>query len=423
MKKIAIFLCALVAAGSAAYAQTDSKAALMADIERAGGVHYLCPTNQPAPTSAPKGYKAFYVSHIGRHGARYALGGSVYEEQLAVWTKGHEKGWLTPSGEAFYQAYKDFYPAIALREGNLTQKGQDQHRYIAGQIYRNYPSVFKGKTHAEAVSTVSHRVIVSMFSFLSELDNLDRDFTFGADYGQPYQSYLLPDVIDSGAERHGDAEVKYGQFRDQVLDLDGLLAKWFTRPDSLVTNKYKFCFDLHTVVSTLDNTDAPVVPEALYSVYTPEERYQLWRVNNYRDYQLLGRSPDTENLRMKAMSALLKDFVEKADEDMRTGQVQLRLRFGHDSTLMPLLSLMDVNGMGAAIEDPYEVEKYWQNYNIPMACNFQLVFFKSKKNPDILVQVLLNGFEATLPLPMAAPGSFYRWEDVKACYSHYAGKH
>ena len=415
MKKIAIFLCALVAAGSAAYAQTDSRAALMADIERAGGVHYLCPTNQPAPTSAPKGYKAFYVSHIGRHGARYALGGSVYEEQLAVWTKGHEKGWLTPSGETFYQAYKDFYPAIALREGNLTQKGQDQHRYIAGQIYRNYPSVFKGKTHAEAVSTVSHRVIVSMFSFLSELDNLDRDFTFGADYGQPYQSYLLPDVIDSGAERHGDAEVKFRQFRDQVLDLDAMLGKWFTRPDSLVTNKYKFCFDLHTVVSTLDNTDVPEIPEALYSVYTPEERYQLWRVNNYRDYQLLGRSPDTENLRMKAMSALLKDFVEKADEDMRTGQVQLRLRFGHDSTLMPLLSLMDVNGMGAAIEDPYEVEKYWQNYNIPMACNFQLVFFKSKKNPDILVQVLLNGFEARLPFPEAVPG-FYRWQDFKAYY-------
>ena len=414
MKKVSS-LCLFILLCTLAYAQTDSRVALMADVERAGGVHYLCPTNQPAPTSAPKGYKAFYVSHIGRHGARYALGGSVYEEQLAVWTKGHEKGWLTPSGETFYQAYKDFYPAIALREGNLTQKGQDQHRYIAGQIYRNYPSVFKGKTHAEAVSTVSHRVIVSMFSFLSELDNLDRDFTFGADYGQPYQSYLLPDVIDSGAERHGDAEVKFGQFRDQVLDLDGLLAKWFTRPDSLVTNKYKFCFDLHTVVSTLDNTDVPEIPEALYSVYTPEERYQLWRVNNFRDYQLLGNSPDTENLRMKAMSALLKDFVEKADEDMRTGRVQLRLRFGHDSTLMPLLSLMDVNGMGAAIEDPYEVEKYWQNYNVPMACNFQLIFFKSKKNPDILVQVLLNGFEATLPFPAAAPG-FYRWSDFKAYY-------
>jgi len=116
------------------------------------------------------------------------------------------------------------------------------------------------------------------------------------------------------------------------------------------------------------------------------------------------------------MKALLNDFVAKADEDMQSGQVQLRLRFAHDSTLMPLLSLLDVNGMGASISDPYEVERYWQNYNVPMAANFQLIFFKSKKNPDILVQVLLNGFEAKLPLEMAAPGSFYRWQDFKAYY-------
>ena len=412
MKKVSS-LCLFFLLCTLAYGQGSVRDEVLSDIERAGGVHYLYPMDQPAPTPAPKGYKAFYVSHVGRHGARYALGGSVYEEQLAVWTKGHDKGWLTPEGEAFFKAYKDFYPAIALREGNLTRKGQGQHRYIAGQIYRNYPSVFKGKTHAEAVSTVSHRVIVSMFSFLTELDNLDGDFTFGADYGQPYQGYLLPDVIDSGAERHGEAELKFNRFRDEVLDLDAMLGKWFTRPDSLVSNKYKFCADLHTVVSTLDNTDAPAIPEALYSVFTPQERYSLWRVNNFRDYQLLGRSPDTENLRMKAMKALRADFIGKADEDIRTGKVQLRLRFAHDSTLMPLLSLMDVNGMGVSIENPYEVERSWQNYNVPMACNFQLVFFKSKKNPDILVQVLLNGVEATLPLPMAAPGSFYRWEDIR----------
>ncbi len=85
---------------------------------------------------------------------------------------------------------------------------------------------------------------------------------------------------------------------------------------------------------------------------------------------------------------------------------------------MPLLSLMDVNGMGARVENPYEVENYWRIFDIPMGCNLQLVFFKSKKNPDVLVQVLLNGFEATLPLPMAAPGSFYKWEDVKAYYGN-----
>jgi hypothetical protein len=80
---------------------------------------------------------------------------------------------------------------------------------------------------------------------------------------------------------------------------------------------------------------------------------------------------------------------------------------------MPLLSLLDVNGMGASLDNPYEVEQYWRTFDIPMGCNLQFIFFKSKKHPDILVQVLLNGFEATLPLEMAAPGSFYRWEDVQ----------
>ena len=80
---------------------------------------------------------------------------------------------------------------------------------------------------------------------------------------------------------------------------------------------------------------------------------------------------------------------------------------------MPFLSYLGVNGMDARVENPLEVEKVWRNYHVPMACNLQLVFFRSKRNPDILFQLLLNGREATLPLPMAAPGSFYRWEDFK----------
>ena len=410
MKKTVLILCLLTAC-CGAFAQHDTKADVMADIERTGGVHYMYPMDQPAPTPAPKGYKPFYVSHLGRHGARFALGGSVYEEILAVWTKARDKGWLTPEGEAFCKAYCDFYPAVARREGNLTVKGQEQHRYIASQIYKNYPAVFKGKTRAGAVATISHRVIVSMFSFLSELDNLDRDFSFEADYGQPYQQYLLPDVIDSGAERHGPAEEKFFRFRDEVLDLDAMLRRWFTEPDSLVAHKYKFCYDLHTVVATLDNLDVSA-PALLYSLFTPEERYSIWRVNNFRDYQLLGCSPDTQNLRAQSLRAMWEDFATKAEEDWQNG-VQLRLRFSHDSSLQPLLSLLDVNGMGARIADPYEVENWWRNFDVPMACNFQLVFFKSRRNPEILVQVLLNGREATLPLDPAATGSFYRWEEVK----------
>ena len=418
MKKIAIAICLLGVCG-AIHAQRDSRAEVMADVERAGGTYYLYPTDQPAPTPAPKGYQPFYVSHVGRHGSRFALGSKIYEELLEIWTGGHEQGWLTPQGEAVYEAFTALYPSIARREGNLTHKGQAQHRYIASQIFKNYPAVFKGPTRAEAVSTVSHRVIVSMFSFLRELDALDRDFSYDVDYGQPYQSYLLPDVIDSDADRTEQAGQKFDSFLASILaegevDLEAMLGRWISQPDSLLPDteaRLDFCDGMHTFVSSLDNLDVPV-PEVFYSLFSPEERYAIWRLDNYGAYALLGRSPDTQNLRVQAMQALWDDFRDKAEADWANG-VQLRLRFAHDSTLMPLLSLLDVNGMGARIEDPAQVEQYWRSFDIPMACNLQFIFFKSKKNPDILVQVLLNGREATLPLPMAVPGSFYRWDEVK----------
>ena len=418
MKKIAIAICLLGVCG-AIHAQRDSRAEVMADVERAGGTYYLYPTDQPAPTPAPKGYRPFYVSHVGRHGSRFALGSKIYEELLEIWTGGHEQGWLTPQGEAVYEAFTALYPSIARREGNLTHKGQAQHRYIASQIFKNYPAVFKGPTRAEAVSTVSHRVIVSMFSFLRELDALDRDFSYDVDYGQPYQSYLLPDVIDSDADRTEQAGQKFDSFLASILaegevDLEAMLGRWISQPDSLLPDteaRLDFCDGMHTFVSSLDNLDVPV-PEVFYSLFSPEERYAIWRLDTNGAYAPLGRSPDTQNLRVQAMQALWDDFRDKAEADWANG-VQLRLRFAHDSTLMPLLSLLDVNGMGARIEDPAQVEQYWRSFDIPMACNLQFIFFKSKKNPDILVQVLLNGREATLPLPMAVPGSFYRWDEVK----------
>ncbi len=411
MKKFLLILLAGLT-GMTAFAQPFSAYdAVMADIERAGGVHVLYPMDQPRPTAAPKGYKPFYVSHLGRHGARFALGGTVYEDVLAVWESAHEKGWLTPEGEQFYKDYASIYPSLARREGQLTVKGQDQLRFIAEQLYRNYPALFKGKTHAVATSTLVHRVIASMYSFLGEAAALDKDFTYEADYGYPYQSYLLPDTIDSKADREGEALTKYRHLRDSLVDSRAILARWFNHADQLVENPTGFVFDMHTVVSTLDNVDFPV-PTRLYSLFTAQERYTLWRVANYREYQLMGRCPDTENARVTVMQVLYQDFIDKAESDW-AGDVQLRLRFSHDSCLMSFLSLLGVNGMDARVQDPLEVENCWQDYNVPMASNLQLIFFRSKRNPDILFQLLLNGREATLPLKMAAPGSFYRWEDFK----------
>ena len=410
MKKIAILLF-LGALAWTAGAQKDTRAEVLAEIEKAGGNYYMYPTDQPVPTAAPKGYQPYYITHFGRHGARYALGNNVYTEQMDIWSKAHDKGWLTPAGERIYEALRELYPQVKGREGQLTFKGQEQHRLIARQMYRNYPAVFRGKTRAMAASTDVHRVIVSMYSCLDQLKELDRDFSYTADYGEPYETTILPEALLASTQYTDSVNTQYKRLRARVLAAD-IPGRWFTVPaDSLTDSVYGLISDLHTVVNDLDNLDIPA-PEGLLGIFTPEERYGIWLASNFRHYARFGRSPYMKQQKYRTMIPLMEELIAQAESDPQEG-IALRLRFGHDTCLMPLLSLLGVNGMDKMVPNPDEVAAYWRNFDVPMACNLQLVFFKSKKHPDILVQVLLNGFEATLPLEMAAPGSFYRWEDVK----------
>ena len=53
-----------------------------------------------------------------------------------------------------------------------------------------------------------------------------------------------------------------------------------------------------------------------------------------------------------------------------------------------------------------------------MACNIQLVFYRSKNaklNAPILVKALLNEKEATLPVP-TDQYPYYKWDDLRAYY-------
>ncbi len=379
----------------------------------------MYPENTGRPTPPPCGYKPYYISHIGRHGARYPLGDTVYSDLLGVFTDARARGLLTECGKDFLEVYSELYPKVAHREGELTFKGQAQHRSIARQMYRDYPAVFRGKTRAAAVSTQIHRVLVSMFSFLDEASRLDRDLVWTADYGRVYLPYLLPLHNESPSWTPSEAmpdsvEAAVQAYYDEFADPQVMLRKWFTDPSALKMEPWKLLYSMHTVFSTFDNIDV-TVPQELRTMFTPSESAAVYERNNFRWYLELGRAPWVSNKVVDDMAATVKDFIDKASEDRRDG-IALRLRFTHDSAMLPLLSYMDVNGMGAVVSDPREVKDRWRSFQVPMAGNLQLIFFRRSKNdPEILIQVLLNGSEATLPFPQARPG-FYRWSDFVAYY-------
>ena len=67
-------------------------------------------------------------------------------------------------------------------------------------------------------------------------------------------------------------------------------------------------------------------------------------------------------------------------------------------------------------EDPYEVKNCYQNWNTCKASNIQLIFYRGKGGADdVLVKCLLNGCEASLPVP-TTNYPYYRWSDFRSFY-------
>lgn len=127
-----------------------------------------------------------------------------------------------------------------------------------------------------------------------------------------------------------------------------------------------------------------------------------------------GNSPYTGNVQPYSQRNLLRDIIEKADSCIALPHPGATLRYGHDTMVTPLTCLLNLNGYGAEIKDPEKIATQWFDYKItPMATNLQFVFYRKAKSDDILVKVLLNEDEATLPIKSdVAP--YYHWNDFKA---------
>ena len=419
--------CGLALAGLSLAAQGpapvryDTRAEILAEPAKANGEYYMYEFDLPDPTPAPKGYKPFYISHLGRHGARYALRDNVYEQLLDLFSQAHAAGALNPAGERLRARYEAFYPKVAHRGGELTFSGQEQHRRIAAKMLRDYPAVFKGKTHAEVISTPIHRVIQSMMAFLDELQVRDKDFGFRFDVGNIYLPWLDPMSKNTPGyiptKPYGEAALaSLSQMKADCFDAEAFARRYFSDAAWLEAQygQWDFAQNLRLVIVDIPCLD--FVPDDDFSdVFTAEELFGLWEYRNYSGYLFNGRTPLGDRKTCMETWTIVDEMIRHADEDIESGQTALRLRFSHDSALMPLLSFLCVNSFGAQVEDPHAVRDYWRCYDIPMACNLQLVFYRSRRDARILFVPLLNGREATLPFPSVS-GPYYSWEDFKAYY-------
>lgn len=400
----------------------DTRADMMKDLYRTGAEYFMYPFEESAMTPAPKGYKPFYISYTGRHGARFAIKDDIYEKIRKFLRDAHETGKLSDAGENLYLRYETFYPHVAFRGGDLTIKGQEQLHRIASIMYHDFPEVFKGRTCATVLSTPVPRVLMTMHSFLDEIRTLDNDFTYTVDAGRRFLPVLEPNGSKNPFQvkvpRTAEASASADAMQAELADPESFCTRFFNDAEYVESSygMWDFESDMRSIIMDIQCIGDDAATDRFDDVFTPDELLNLWELRNYNGYLFWGFSPLADNRSVTNNAAILKDIMEKAEENFAAGGVQLDLRFTHDTAVLPLVTFMRLNNFGAVVNDPHEVKNFWRSDQIPMASNLQLIFYRSRKSSEILVKVLYNGVEASLPLPEAAP-SFYTWSDFKSFYS------
>ena len=397
-----------------AWAQTTpALEQLKADPRKAYGTDYPYTGATAKLTKAPKGYKPFYISHYGRHGSRYYWNAMLYREMDSVLTIAHRKNQLTAAGEEFRKKFDAAKTELATGVSELSDLGWEQHQRIARTMYNNFPEVFKKGGNVLAIASLSGRCVISMSGFCQELVQCNPKIEIREQSSRFTLDGVVPDDRQNPARRDfPSAKPRFEKNRDQFKYTDNLgetdVKRAFTSTEGLPGSTHHIGENFINLYTSLPNIGHEGM---MGSLMTDQDIADRWESSNLGTYSWLFP-------RKNMTIPILEDIIRKADAVLSGSSDRIAdLRFGHDDRLGPLHILMGINGADRDPEDPYEVKNCYQNWETCKACNIQLIFYRSKKHDaDVLVKCLLNGSEATLPLP-ADNYPYYKWSDFKKFYT------
>ncbi len=363
-------------------------------------------------TKAPRGYKPFYISHYARHGSRYYWSEDLYKDLDTLLNVAHRQQQLTAVGDNFYHKFIGVKDELMTGATELTDLGWQQHQGIARTMYNRFTEVFKHGGDVLAISSLSGRCVISMSAFCQELVQCNPEI----EIREQSSRFTLDGVVPTDRNnpvKHDYKTVKprfeknRAHFKSNSSLRTTVVNRVFSSVEGLPAKANRIGSDLINLYTSLPSIGHEGLMEG---IVTDEEIASEWEASNLGSYSWVF-GPQYE------MIPILEDIIAKADAVI-SGRVKrlADLRFGHDTCLGPLTVLMGINGADRDPEDPYEVKNCYQNWNTCKAGNIQLIFYRSKKHADdILVKCLLNGCEASLPVP-TDNYPYYKWSDFRDFY-------
>lgn len=368
-------------------------------------------------TPAPAGKKPFYISHYGRHGSRYISNRSGFDTPYFMMLHADSLDELTPTGQQVLRHMNNIMRNTEGRWGELTGYGKQQMQNIGRRMAERFPEVFHPGANVTCISTVVPRCIESMGSLAMELLqvcpqlHITMQASKRTQWYMNYQdkklrrNYMTPEVqkaLDAyTATRMGNTRLMELIFKNPDI------AEEFVNQEDFSYYLMKMgLFQLNTNFNRNTN---------LIGLFNTNDLYRMWQVDNAYWYLQHGACKLNGGNQPYTQRHLLKKMIADADSCIKLPDPGAQLRFGHETVLLPLVCLIGVNGFDFSTDNLDELEGHgwWCSSVFPMAGNLQFIFYRSNpKDKDVLVKVLLNEVEATLPISTdCAP--YYHWSDFR----------
>ncbi|MGL4652061.1 histidine-type phosphatase [Cetobacterium sp.] len=381
-------------------------------------------------TPIPAGYKPLFINHLGRHGSRHLSSPKYDISVFELLSIAEKDGAITPEG---LKLKENVAKIMEIEKGNyglLTEVGAEEQRGIAKRFYENNKEIFGRDIIAS--STYVERAGQSRDAFLEELSKYTPSTNFKISTNTKKDNILrfydlspeYEEFADHGAWRK-DVEkyAKSKDFNNEVLNK--LFSKEFIarlekgefnlkdakgktvlkNPTDAVRNIY----DLYIIQSNIG------VDLGIGSLFSKEQLKWYEEVDNLYDFYEKGPGKNGENIATTIALPLLKDFIQTSDEALLNKNITANLRFAHAETMIPFITLLEINGMAVKQDKVEDVYKTWLGREVSgMSTNIQWLFYNNDKN-DVIVKMLHNEKEVNLPINSSMK-PYYKWDDIKSFY-------
>ncbi|MBR0188085.1 MAG: histidine-type phosphatase [Prevotella sp.] len=368
-------------------------------------------------TPAPAGKKPFYISHYGRHGSRYISNRSGFDTPYFMMLHADSLDELTPTGQQVLRHMNNIMRNTEGRWGELTGYGKQQMQKIGRRMAERFPEVFHPGANVTCISTVVPRCIESMGSAAMEMLQVCPQLHITMQASKRTQWYM--NYQDKKLRRNymtPEAQKALDAYTATRMGNTRLMELIFKNPDIAeeFVNQEDFSYYLMKMGLFQLNTNFNRNTN-LIGLFNTNDLYRMWQVDNAYWYLQHGACKLNGGNQPYTQRHLLKKMIADADSCIKLPDPGAQLRFGHETVLLPLVCLIGVNGFDFSTDNLDELESHgwWCSSVFPMAGNLQFIFYRSNpKDKDVLVKVLLNEVEATLPISTdCAP--YYHWSDFR----------